>query len=237
MTAPTAPARDSRRPTTVRATRSGAALVAAAALLLGGCTTGDDAHAEKPWPTVAGETHAAPPETPTPTSRPTSGATPKAAPAPRSTGSIDDVVPKPARPVAMDRTDAAGARAAAVYFTELYPYTMGTLDLTEFDRMCNYEMSNFCRDVRDEAKRFSAEETIYRGGAISVRVVAVHPRDELTHAFAVDIVTSQAPARVTKRTGRSQVVNAEPKVNARVVLLHERGGWTVVGLGTPSGKS
>ncbi|PJI93507.1 hypothetical protein CLV34_2081 [Luteimicrobium subarcticum] len=209
---------------------AGAVLASAAIVLLGGCTTGDDARAEKPWPTAATTPRATTPwEAPTTTARPTPSTRPSSTQ--HSATAADEA---PERPAAMNRDTAAGARAAVAYFISLYPYVMATHDMTAFDAMCNYDTSEYCRRVRTASADHREKGDSYTGGAIRPTVTHVGSADPLTGARVVDATVEQDAAVVIVSGKENRHAPAVAKVRATVVF--STAGWKVMAFGTSDGS-
>lgn len=177
-------------------------LVVAGALAISGCTGGG------PGPEPSASTTVEPSVTASPTPS-------------------DPGVAKPERPADMDRTDEAGAAAAAEYFLSLYSYVMQTGDLAEWDAM-SWETCGFCSGVRESALEIAASGDTYRGGEISVTDIRVLPIDEEIGGYPVDVAVLQEPSRRLSSSGA--VVQESPGEggSVRVDTLFTSDRWAIL---------
>ncbi|MHB1063722.1 MAG: DUF6318 family protein [Georgenia sp.] len=138
---------------------------------------------------------------PTPsTSRPDATAEPTDGPTETATPEPPEVV-KPTPSDAMRRDDVAGAEAAAVYFTELYPYVYATGDLTEWKAMSHPECI-FCTSVIDNVGELVAAGEHLEGGEIDILEVTGNDPAPGYEFFQVNIGISQQPTIAVGEAGR-----------------------------------
>lgn len=168
-----------------------AGVLAAGALT--GCTESNGVE-PIPAPSASGPDATAEP-TEGPPGEPTGGPTETATPEPPE-------VVKPTPPDAMRRDDVAGAEAAAVYFTELYPYVYATGDLAEWKAMSHSECK-FCASVVENVEKLRAAEQHLEGGAIGI--VVVDGREPLpdNEFYRVDVHFRQGQTFTVDREGRT----------------------------------
>ena len=193
-----------------RARRRSLALgvVVAVGLVVAGCTGGDE---PEPSPTVEETVHPTPTETPEPT--PT-----EAGPA------------KPERPAAMDRTDGAGAAAAAEYFLSLYGYVLATGDTTEWDAMTWAETCEFCTNVHADAAEIAAAGDAYEGAEITVSSVTPGELDTFVGAYPVVADFAQAALVRTSATGEIVEENGGSSGRLQIDMMHDGTNWRVLAL-------
>lgn len=190
-------------------------VTAALILAVGGCTG-----TPRPEPSTRGT-----PGTPGTviTASPTSSAT--AAP-----------IQGPARPAAMDRTDADGAMAAATYFIALYSYAYATGDLAAWTAMSD-PACVFCRSVHDDVAAASQSGERSEGGLVTIvgAAMAIPGSDAAT--YRVDASIHQAAYRVLDRTG--DVINEQPGHAGQMGIALATAlpnGWRITRVNTERGK-
>lgn len=158
----------------------GAALTGVGLLLVGALAGCSEGSGTQPTPTDAASATAAT-STPSVTDEPSSS----------PTADVPEV-PKPVPSDAMRRDDVAGAEAAAVYFTELYPYVYSTGDLTEWKAMSHPECI-FCNSVIENVEELVAAGELLRGGEIEILQVESSDPAPGYEFFAVDLGIRQQP--------------------------------------------
>ncbi len=132
---------------------------------------------------------------PSPGPSSTSTTTAPATPAPSPTRSAP-----PERPAAMDRDDLEGAKAAAQYFLELYPYAYNTGDLTEWTAMSHPECI-FCASVIENVEALHAEGGYEVGGDLVFESVTGAEPIEGNEFYGVDFVLTQSAATEYDKVG------------------------------------
>jgi len=177
-------------------------LVVAGALAISGCTGGG------PGPEPSASTTVEPSVTASPTPS-------------------DPGVAKPERPADMDRTDEAGAAAAAEYFLELYPYIMRTGDFTEWDAL-SWVNCEYCADSRATAVELRDGDFLLTDADVEARVVAVHQLDQNFNAYPVDLITHQFPGLILDASSVQVGVVDEEQIETRVDVRHNGGDWKVI---------
>ncbi|WP_277213354.1 DUF6318 family protein [Isoptericola croceus] len=200
--------RTTRHSRTDRALLKPAAAALAGALLLAGCT-GEDPPPEEPEPSAAVSPAPTPAE-----------ASPSASPEPSEPE-------MPERPAAMDKKDSEGAAAAAVYFLELYDYSLKTGDTTTFEQM-SHRACGFCDDTVQEASTIAREQKTYRGGELVGKLVQTHERDPVTGIYPLDMDVTQAPAEIVDSKGSIEWSQDRAVTEARVEMGLRDGEWVVV---------
>ena len=141
---------------------------------------------------LAGCTGGAPEPGPSPTS-----AVESPEPSPTATS---EIVEAPVRPVEMERSDEAGAVAAATYFLSLFDYVMQTGDLTEWDSV-SAQSCGFCVNVHDDAQEIYGTGGTYVGGGFELGEAEVVGFDETLHIHGVQIPYTAAAATVLDSAG------------------------------------
>ncbi|WP_413452379.1 DUF6318 family protein [Georgenia phoenicis] len=154
-----------------RGRRVGAALVTLGFVLVG-CSDADG--------DAAPTTSPSPEDTPT-TAEPT---TPAPGPTPW---------PEPTRPAEMDRDDIEGAKAAAQYFLELFPYVYATGDLSDWESMSGPDC-RFCASVVEDVTALAAQDGYGLGGEVQISDVRAAPPDEEFAHFRVGVKAIEAPS-------------------------------------------
>lgn len=129
----------------------------------------------------------------------------------------------------MDKVNATGAEAVAVYFLNLYPYVYATNDLTEW-RLLSHAECMFCKSVSDHVEQQEAAGNRSVGGMVTiskVRSTVVDPG----RWWSVDVELTQAPSSTLEGAGK--VVEEFPKTKAytmNLAIAYELGQWSVHGL-------
>ncbi|MFC4556392.1 DUF6318 family protein [Georgenia faecalis] len=151
----------------------------------------------------------------------TSASTTTATPAPGPTD-----WPEPDRPASMDRDDLVGAKAAAQYFIELYPYVYATGNLSEWQAMSHPECA-FCTSVVDGVRELHDAGGYAIGPEVTVvEVRGADPVDGNPY-FSVDVAVSQGPSRSYSSTG-DLTGEASASRNVLLAALERTGaGWQV----------
>lgn len=182
--------------------------LALAASSLGGCTIEMPARASAPEPTTA---------------QPTESSTP---PAPAKSA--------PTAPAELERTDEAGAVAAAEYFLELWSYTMQTGDVMAWDTMSE-EFCEFCRWTRAIAVSIDEAGDTFTGGDIKPMETYLHPFDEAAGAYPVDVDFLQSPSERHSVSGRLVSADSETYGTLGVDVIRLDDGWKVLEVTAQSG--
>ncbi|WP_127572823.1 DUF6318 family protein [Georgenia faecalis] len=132
----------------------------------------------------------------------------------------------PERPDSMDRDDVVGAKAAAQYFIEMYPYVYATGDLEEWVAMA-HEDCQFCANVVANVTAIHADGGYGVGGDIVVEDVrAMEPGAE-TEYFRVGLQVTEAPSVVYTEIGSVQSSTSGGGGYYLTALSRESGRWVV----------
>src|SRR5690606_13769770 len=101
--------------------------------------------------------------------------------------------PAPERPAAMDRDDVEGAKAAAQYFIELYPYVYATGDLDEW-RAMSHEECVFCESVIVNVEDLHGDGGYGVGGALDIESIDAAPPNDEYEFYSVWLDGAEAPS-------------------------------------------
>ncbi|QDB80006.1 hypothetical protein FE251_11910 [Georgenia wutianyii] len=144
--------------------------------------------------------------------------------------------PEPTRPAAMDRDDIEGAKAAAQYFLELYPYVYATGDLDEWRAMSGPECQ-FCEGAAERATELFSAGGYGVGGEIAVLEIGAAPPDDDWEHFRVGVDGVESPS--VEYSGNGEVLRtiAGGAVTYNLALLRSEGGWVVRGVNLQEGQS
>ena len=186
---------------------------AALLVLVGGCTAG---------PPVPEQTFAE--YTPTSTPTPTVAAVP------------DVPVDPPVRPAEMERSDQAGAEAAAAYFLELFSYVMRTGDLQEWDHISAQDC-RYCAATRERVAATYQAGGRFVGGELTLTEVEWLTYTEAIGVHAVGTRYSFASGAEVNSAGTA--VREMPPEGAYAVtdLVFSANGWTLLGVSIDEGKA
>ena len=199
---------------TVVMTRAAAGMLAAG-LFAAGCSDGER------------DPDTAEPATSAPASSPSS---------PMPTGPEPTPWPEPTRPVAMERDDIQGAKAAAEYFLSLYPYVYVTGDVEPWREMSHPECQ-FCAGVVENVEGLHSDGGFADGPAIEfVNGSAQAPTDNYPY-FSVRIEALEHAS--SRYDGGGDLVASQPggTIDAEMAMEHADGGWRVRGaVVTPRGE-
>ncbi|MEE6272641.1 DUF6318 family protein [Georgenia sp. MJ206] len=139
--------------------------------------------------------------TPSPTASGPEPTTPQASEAPSATPSPGPTDwPAPERPASMDRDDVVGAKAAAQYFIELYPYVYATGDLDEWRAMSHSECE-FCASVVENVEALHAQDGYALGGEVEVTAVSGADPAEGSNYYSVELAVEQGPGAEYRADG------------------------------------
>ena len=182
-------------------------------LAVAGCATDGDGDAV-PTPTVTTADTSADP-TPEPTSD---------APTPEHTP-----WPEPTRPAEMDRDDIEGAKAAAVYFMELYQYVYATGDVAEWED-ASLERCEFCRSNSEHVMELFEAGGRAEGGEFDVVEVVAGEPNETYEYFRVAVLGDEAPSVEYSRAGDMLDEVAGGRVYYHFALVNHGGEWRIWGV-------
>ncbi|MCF4120401.1 DUF6318 family protein [Antribacter sp. KLBMP9083] len=158
-----------------------------------------------------------------------SGPTPEPTPtvaSPSPSASEPEVV-KPERPEAMDRDDAEGAAAAAIYFLSLRSYMMVSGDTAEWEAM-SHESCGFCSGDLEQARQIHERGDSFSGGRILATVVEVYARDSLTGVTPLDVEMDESVTSIVDHSGQ-EIFRSDRSVEVnRVEMGQIDGEWVVV---------
>ncbi|MEE6295277.1 DUF6318 family protein [Georgenia wangjunii] len=160
---------------------------------------------------------------PEPTTSRASG-TPSATPSPGPTD-----WPAPERPASMDRDDVVGAKAAAQYFIELYPYVYATGDLDEW-RAMSHEECVFCESVEANVVELHSEGGYGTGGEIVVEDVRASEPNQETEFFRVGLRVTEGPSAEHARDGSELATTTGGAGYYLTALTYLDGSWFVRGV-------
>ncbi len=185
----------------VRVPRAGAVALAVGLFLVAGCTPEDPA--PTPSPTV---------ESPTPTASPTP--------------SVEAVAP-PERPAEMERSDEAGAAAAATFFMRSFGYLLQSGDTAAWDEFSG-QTCGFCEQARSRASDIYGSGHQILGGELSVGAVAVLGHDEVINVYAVEVDYAFAEGERVDAEGVA-VEHLEAEVGTAVLdVAPSTRGWVLI---------
>ena len=182
------------------------------AVAVAGCTAGG------PDPVTSSSATSA---APTPTLSPSAAASPTVS------------VAAPQRPSEMDRTDESGARAAAVYFVNLYSYVLVTGDTAEWDSM-TWETCTFCARIREIAISIQSDGASTVGGDLTVYDIAV-AHDDLLDGYPVRVGFAQEPATRIRADGTVAKEMPRNSGHVQVDMKWVDTGWKVLEVATVDG--
>ena len=179
---------------------------AALLVLVGGCTAG---------PPVPEQTFAeyTPTSTPTPVLTPSPTAVPVVA---------------PIRPAGMQRTDEAGAVAAATYFMELYSYVLRTGDHVEWDQVGIADCV-FCSGTREDVDRIYGVGGRITGGALTLGTPELLVFDPGIGVYAISVPYAFASGAEENRVGDLVEPYAAKDGDLVLEVMYSARGWTLVG--------
>ncbi|MBI9113497.1 DUF6318 family protein [Sanguibacter suaedae] len=185
---------------------AGWALLTTAVLVLAGCA--DDPAATPRDADAATTSTETAPATPKPTEDP--------APTP------------PERPAAMNGTDDEAAKAAAIYFLELYEYTLQTRELAKWDAISDPACS-FCANVRDKVIADEAKSLVSSGIRITWGdEISVSRPQGPTLVKAIFLLSQDASTTVDSK---GDVTDTFAAVEYEVaVYVHRDTDWLLYGL-------
>src|SRR5690625_1476754 len=156
---------------------------------------------------------------------PTTSATPEetASPGPGPTP-----WPEPTRPAAMERDDIEGAKAAAEYFLELYPYAFATGELEDFREMSHPDCK-FCRGAADRVTDLYTNGGYAVGGEFSVSDIVARESGEENVSHVVGLSGTEAASTEYSREG--EVIRTLGGGEARYTfeLIRDDQRWLVMG--------
>jgi hypothetical protein len=184
-----------------------------ACLLLAGCTGTDPA-----TPGTGSTPEAAP-------SAEASSPAPSESPSPSPTPTVEP----PERPAAMDDDGIEGAKAAAEYFIQLDPYIMKSNDTEIFETM-SHRMCEWCSNRLEQAAEIAANEHVFEGGEVAVRVDEVYQQDPTTSIWPVRLYLTIASIRVADRDGATVFEDDGSSGGQVVEVVRDNSGWRVVGV-------
>ncbi len=154
----------------------------------------------------------------------TPASTPSLSPSPTPTTTPDAPTP-PQRPEAMSVADADGAAAAAAFFlSELYPYTYGSRDLTEWNALSGQDCV-LCNSVRSDVETLLANDETSQPGDVSVEWAT---GGEVTQGqwYRAELRLHQGESRRYSGDGTHVSTTPGATVDALVVLTWD-GSWTI----------
>lgn len=184
-------------------------LIALAAMLLGGCGTRADDDEPTPAPT----------ETTTP------------APAPSTdepTGPTEEPPPEPTPPPEMDRDDLEGAKAAAVFFVELYTYVYVTGDVQAWADISHPECQ-FCAGVVDRVASVHSDGGYADGPVVDIVEIVAEPPDEEYEYFSVWLDVIERPSSRFNVAGEAIDTSEGGPNEFDLALAHVADEWQVRG--------
>ena len=140
---------------------------------------------------------------------------------------VPKVVAAPVRPDGMERTDEAGAAAAAMYFMKLNSYVLATGDASEWDAVSGQDC-DFCSNTAADVDAVYSKGHYYAGPAASVDEVRVLGRDAELGIYSVELHYS-LPAGV-EVDGSGNIVGDLPAEDGYIVLevVSSVRGWVML---------
>lgn len=203
------------RPCRVGTRRGMLIAVLAACLAVSGCA--EDGGGDDP-----------PPDSAPPTSQETS---PSPEPSPIDAEPTPERTPwpEPVRPAAMDRDDIEGAKAAAVYFMELYTYVYVSGDLAAWNEMSHPECQ-FCSGASESILELIGSGGRSEGGGLEVAaVVALEPDEQYGH-YRVGIDGTEDSYREFSSDGDIVFTANGGSVHYNVAVLRQDREWLIRGV-------
>lgn len=139
------------------------------------------------------------------------------------------VAAAPVAPAEMEVDDEAGAAAAAVYFLELWSYTMQTGDVTAWENMSG-ELCQFCSQARTTALSMQEAGVTFTGGVVTSTGVHMHPFDELAGAYPVDVDVMLSLSALRGATGEliSYTTPSTEASRFRVDVIRSDDDWEIL---------
>jgi len=136
----------------------------------------------------------------------------------------------------MERDDIEGAKAAAEYFLELYPYVYATGDLEEWRAMSD-PACEFCEGAAGHATELFSAGGYGVGGDIEVLEIGAAPPDDDWEHFRVGVDGVESPSVEYSRSGEVLRTIAGGEVTYNFALLPTESGWVVRGVNVQEGQS
>ena len=131
----------------------------------------------------------------------------------------------------MERSDAAGAAAAAEYFLDLYPYAMLTGDLAEWDRI-SARGCVFCAVFRSTVAHTYDVGGRFTGGALTHQPGTVLNQDPVIGGYLVEVHYEVSPGMELDADDEPVAPVLAETATAYVDTVYSYDGWTLVELGT-----
>lgn len=181
------------------------------AMVLGGCGSRNDDEEQAPAPT---ETTTPAPSTEEPT---------------EPTGPTGEPIPEPMRPAEMDRDDVEGAKAAAVYFMELYQHIYATGDVAAWQE-ASLERCEFCRSNGAHVLELYERGGRAEGGAFDVMEVVAGEPNETYEYFRVAVLGDEAPSVVYSESGDVLEEVSGGRVYYHFALVNHNREWKIWGV-------
>jgi hypothetical protein len=135
----------------------------------------------------------------------------------------------PTRPAAMEINDLEGAKAAARYFLELYPYAYNTGDLTSWKEMSHPDCI-FCASVVDNVEQLFAGGGYEVGGELSFEHVTANEPLEGNELYGVDLDVIQGSSTKHDASGSVLSVTETARYRISVALAATGTGWLIRGV-------
>ena len=136
--------------------------------------------------------------------------------------------PEPTRPAAMERDDVEGAKAAAEYFLELYPYVYATGDLSSWHEISHPECQ-FCAGVVENVEDLHADGGYAEGPVVEVIAIEAEPPDEEYEYFSVWIDAEEGQSTRYDESGGIVTQVEASLIQVDFALAWSDGKWIVRG--------
>jgi hypothetical protein len=128
----------------------------------------------------------------------------------------------------MSRDDEAGAVAAATYFmTELYPYTISSLDTAPWQSMSHSECL-FCRSVKSDVETLRSAGRIPIVAPIGIESTSIKMLNPLAFSVVLEITTG--PDETFTANGTRLEKTTQVSGSATVIVVHQAGAWLTRGV-------
>jgi hypothetical protein len=138
----------------------------------------------------------------------------------------------------MTANTAAGARATALYFIQLYRYVLMTGDVKDFDRIVipGKGGCDFCDSTRADALKYKKKHWKYTGGEITGKVVKTYLYDDLFSAYPLDVRIHEMPSVVRDPAGKKVDGGDGDSPLVRVEVIRAGNIWKILTVATLDDK-
>lgn len=143
--------------------------------------------------------------------------------------------PAPVPPPDMRRKDGEGAKAAAIYFMELYQYIYVTGDVAEW-RDVSLEQCGFCRYHRQHVVDLLENGGSAEGGAFEIREVTVAAPDDSYEYFRVAVFGDESSSVEYSSDGDVLLRTSGGPMYYDFALVNQEGMWMIWGVSIEAGE-